>query len=65
MTRQDYFIFRIPAHNSRSELSGSSNSHGSSDRLKLCVLMLKALKTKVDNFSVVGTFVLANNNKGN
>ena len=25
--------------------------------------MLKALKTKVDNFSVVGTFVLANNKK--
>ena len=29
--------------------------------LKLSFLVLKALKTKVDNFSMVGVFVLANN----
>ena len=28
---------------------------------KLCCLMFKALRTKVDNFSVVGSFVPANN----
>ena len=47
-------------------IPGSSNSHGSSDRLKLFFsLIFKALKTKVGNFSVVGVFVLANycNNK--
>ena len=27
-TRQDYFIVRPPAHYSRSEHSGNSNSHG-------------------------------------
>ena len=56
-TRQDYFIVRPPAHYNRSEHSGNSNSHGSNDGLKLSFLVLKALKTKVDNFSMV----LANN----
>ena len=63
-TRQDYFIVRPPAHYNRSEHSGNSNSHGSNDGLKLSFLVLKALKTKVDNFSMVGAFVLPNN-KGN
>ena len=56
-TRQDYFIVRSPAHYNRSEHSGNSSSHGSSDGLKLSFLVFKALKTKVDNFSMV----LANN----
>ena len=52
-TRQDYFIVRPPAHYNRSEHSGNSNSHGSNDGLKLSFLVLKALKTKVDNFSIL------------
>ena len=45
----------------RSEHSGNSNSHGFNDGLKLGFLVFKALKTKADNFSMVGAFVLANN----
>ena len=59
-TRQDYFIVRPPAHYNRSEHSGNSNSHGFNDGLKLSFLVFKALKTKADNFSMVGAFVLAN-----
>ena len=59
--RQDYFIVRPPAHNNRSEHSGNSNFHGSNDGLKLSFLVFKALKTKMDNFAMVGAFVLANN----
>ena len=59
--RQDYFIVRPPAHYNRSEHSGNSNFHGFIDGLKLSFLVFKALKTKVDNFSMVGAFVLANN----
>ena len=59
--RQDYFIVRPPAHYNRSEHSGNSNSHGFNDGLKLSFLVFKALKTKADNFSMVGAFVLANN----
>ena len=44
-----------------SEHSGNSNSHGSNDGLKFSFLVFKALKTKADNFSMVGAFVLANN----
>ena len=58
---KDYFIVRPPAHYDRSEHSGSSNSHGSNDGLKLSFLVFKALKTKLDNLSTVGAFVLANN----
>ena len=57
-TRQDYFIVRPPAHYNRSKHSDNSNSHGSNDGLKFSVLVFKALKTKVDNFSMVGAFVL-------
>ena len=53
-TRQDYFIVRPPAHYNRSEHSDNSNSHGYNDGLKLGFLVFKALKTKVDNFSMVG-----------
>ena len=60
-TRQYYFIVRPPAHYNRSEHSDNSNSHGSNDGLKLSFLVFKALKTKGDNFSMVGAFVLANN----
>ena len=60
-TRQDSFIVRPPAHYNRSEHSGNSNSHGSNDGLKFSFLVFKALKTKADNFSMVGAFVLANN----
>ena len=60
-TRHDNFIVRPPAHYNRSEHSGNSNSHGSKDGLKLSFLVFKALRTKVDNFSMVGAFVLANN----
>ena len=52
-TRQDYFIVRPPAHYNRSEHSGNSNSHGSSDGRKRSFLVFKALTTKVDNFSMV------------
>ena len=52
-TRQDYFIVRPPAHYNRSEHSGNSNSRGSNDGLKLSFLVFKALKTKVDNSSMV------------
>ena len=41
-TRQDYFIVRPPAHYNRSEYSGNSNSHGSSDGLKFSFLVFKA-----------------------
>ena len=44
-----------------SEHSGNSNSHGSNDGLKFSFLVFKALKTKADDFSMVGAFVLANN----
>ena len=44
----------------RTITTGNSNSHGSNDGLKLSFLLFKALKTKVDNLSMV----LANN-KGN
>ena len=60
-TRQYYFIVRPPAHYNRSEHSGNSTSHGSNDGLKLSFLVLKALKTKMYNFSMEGAFVLANN----
>ena len=60
-TTQDYFIVRPSAHYNRSEHSDNSNSHGSNDGLKLSFLVFKALKTKMDNFSMVGAFVLANN----
>ena len=46
-------ILRPPAHYNRSEHSGNSNSHGSNDGLKLSFLVFKALKTKMDNFSMV------------
>ena len=59
-TRQDYSIIRLPAHYNRSEHSDNSHSHGSNDGLKLSFLVFKALKTKMDNFSV-GAFVRANN----
>ena len=55
-TRQDYFIVRPPAHYNMSEHSGNSNSHGSNDGLKFSFLVFKALKTKADNFSMVGAF---------
>ena len=45
-TRQDYFIVRPPAHYNRSEHSDNSNSHGSSDGLKLSFLVFKVLKPK-------------------
>ena len=57
---KDYITVRPPAHYSRSEHSGNSNSHGSNDGLKLSFLVFKALKTKVDNFYMVDAFVLAN-----
>ena len=44
--RQDYFIVRPPAHNSRSEHAGSLNFHGSNDRLKLSFLVFKAFKNE-------------------
>ena len=47
--KQDYFIVRPPAHNSRSEHAGNLNFHGSNDRLKLSFLVFKALKTKANN----------------
>ena len=53
-TRQGYFIVRPPAHYNMSEHSGNSNSHGSNDGLKFSFLVFKALKTKADNFSMVG-----------
>ena len=59
--RQHYFIVRPPAHYNRSEQSGNLTSHGSNDGLKLSFLVFKVLKTKVDNFSMVGAFMLANN----
>ena len=52
-TRQDYFNVWPPAHYNRSEHSGNSNSRGSNDGLKLSFLVFKALKTKVNNSSMV------------
>ena len=44
--KQDYFIVRPEAHNSRSEHAGSLNFHGSNDRLKLSFLVFKAFKNE-------------------
>ena len=63
--RQDYFTVKPPAHTNRSEHSDDSHSRGSNDGLKFSFLVFKALKTKVDNFSMVGAFVLANNDNLN
>ena len=55
-----FIIVRPPAHNNRSEPSGSSNFYTFSNELKLCFQMFEALKTEFAIFSLVGPFVLAN-----
>ena len=48
--REIIFIVRPPAHNNRSEHSGSSNSRESNDGLKLSFLVFKAFKNKDRQF---------------
>ena len=57
------FIVMPPAHSSRREHSHNFNFYRVTDTLKLCFLMIRTLKTKMDNFCMVDSLVQADNKK--
>ena len=57
------FIVMPPAHSSRREHSHNFNFYRVTDTLKLCFLMVRALKTKMDHFCMVDSLVQADNKK--